>query len=137
MPASIQNASVPVVGGFPIVLPLSLATQFTAVRAYDCRVNEYHDGTTERGALVTAPRRSWKITKRLSPAVLATLKTFWLAHAADAFYFYEPSETSPPYSYDATGASAAGRYTVVFQGDWSEQCSIPRIDLSLGLVEVA
>jgi hypothetical protein len=141
MPASVQNAVVPVVSGNPIVLPASLCKAFAETRAFDCRVNEYQDGTTERQALVAGPRRSWKMTKRLSPASRATLKAFWQAYPADAFYFYNPFEplSGRPVgsNYDATGASFTGRYTVVFTGNWDEQLSFPRSEVSIGLLEVA
>lgn len=141
MPASIQNASVPVVGGNPIVLPFSLCKAFSEARAIDSRANEYHDGTTERQALVSTSRRSWKLTQRLAPAAMATLKAFWQAHPIDPFYYYNPFEASTGQlegsNYDPTGAATAGRYTVVFVGDWDETIYIPRAEASFGLIEVA
>jgi len=48
------------------------------------------------------------------------LRNFYTTHIGVPFYFYYLRETSPPYSYDATGAAPAGRYTVVFDGGYSE-----------------
>ena len=137
MPGSCQTATVPTSGGYPIVLPQGLCKVFTETRNFTARVNEYHDGTTQRASLVNTSRRSWKITRRLVPAAMATLKAFWAAHPTDAFYFYNPKETSPLYSYDATGAATSGRYKVRFAGDVNEQIFIPRAEIGLELVEVA
>lgn len=141
MPGAIASASVPVVSGNPIVFPQSLCKSFTEARTVDARFLEYHDGTTERMALVATSRREWKLTKRLTPSALATLKAFWLAHTIDAFYFYNPNEPAsghlPGSNYDATGASLTGRYTVRFVSEWSEQIFIPRTEVDVQLIEVA
>ena len=47
---------------------------------------------------------------------LAALRTFYDARngAHEPFYFYDPYETNPKFSYDPTGAAVTGRYTVRF-----------------------
>lgn len=137
MPGSVAVSSVPVVGGHPIVLPQGLCRSFTEVRQFAARTNEYHDGTLQRSSLVNSSQRRWKLVRRLSPSLMATMKAFALAHPVDPFYFYNPKETSPLYSYDATGAATSGRYIVCFDGDLSEQIYIPRAEINIELVEVA
>ena len=65
-------------------------------------------------------RRSWKLAKRLPPAAMETLREFWQARRLDAFFFYNPTETEPRYSYDPTGVATAGRYAVRFNSPWSQ-----------------
>jgi hypothetical protein len=68
---------------------------------------------------------------------MIALRAFMLAHPADAFYFYEPTETSPLYSYDPTGEATDGRYLVRFASDWSQSMGIRRGETGVDLVEVA
>jgi hypothetical protein len=94
----------------------------------------YHDGTTHRSRLAATSRRTFKLSRRLTVAALATLQAFWAAHQASPFYFYNFAEGP----YDGTGASTAGRYTVVFRCNWSQSTSTLRTDVQqLELVEVA
>jgi len=135
MPGSVLNAA-------PVgVLPQSLCTAFTEKREWASRVNEYHDGARQSTAMVSISRRSWSLRKRLTPAVLATLWTFWKANQHGAFYFYSPKEPATGYAvgsnYDGTGASTQGRYTVRFNGDWNQSTYIPRADCTVELIEVA
>lgn len=123
------------------MLPFALCKAFTGTRAFDCRVDEYHDGSSDRQAMVATSRRSWKLTQRLKPTAMATLKTFWQTYPTTPFYFYDPFEPASGLSvgsnYDATGASGTGRYTVVFTGNWDETIYIPRAEATFGLIEVA
>jgi phage-related protein len=125
------------VAGHPLVFPAELSRAFTETRQFACRVNEYHDGTTQRMALVSSSRRSWKCTRRLAPAEMAVLRAFLLAHPTDAFYFYSPKETSPLFTADPTGAATSGRYKVRLNGDINETIYIPRAEVEIELVEVA
>ena len=119
------------------VFPKSLSTKFTSSRRFEGRFNEYHDGTTERAAIVSSPRRTWTMSKRLTPAEASTLRAWFDAHAADAFYFYDLRETIPVNHWDPTGGSTAGRYVVRFNSDWSESNGIARSDVGpIELIEL-
>lgn len=118
------------------VLPFSLSTAFHESHTVQVRRNEYHGGEIQCAAIVTQPRRTWKLSKRLTPAQLVTLRNFVEAHPADAFYFYNPTETSPAFSWDATGAATAGRYLVRFNSDWSQTMDIALGNVDVELVEV-
>lgn len=119
------------------VFPFSLSTKFTASRTYEARVSEYHDGTTDRGLMVDSSRKSWRMSKRLSAADAQTLRAWWDAHQADAFYFYDFRETVPLFSYDETGVATAGRYIVRFNSDWSQSIDMVRSNVDVELVEIA
>ena len=114
------------------VFPASLSVAFTEAQTWPARANEYHDGATQRTAMLTKVRRSWKLTKRLSPSALSTLLAFWQAQGAGAFWFYNPSETLV---YDPTGVAATGRYRVRFEGPWSQTIGLARGDVPVQLVE--
>ncbi len=133
MPGSVQNAA-PVV-----VMPPSLSTAFAQAREYPVHVSEYRNGESQRGRLADASRKRWRLAKRLAPAALAALRDFYDARNGpqEPFLFYDPYETSPPFSHDPTGAASQGRYTVRFEGAWSQETGISRSDLQIELVELA
>jgi hypothetical protein len=131
MPTGVIQLATPTV-----VMPLSLSRAFTETQTWPARVNEYHDGTTQRSAMLSMPRRSWALTKHLPPTALLALRSFWHAQGVASFYFYNPAETNPPYSYDPTGVAAAGRYAVRFASPWSQQTGIASIDAAVELIEV-
>ncbi|MGI9073367.1 MAG: hypothetical protein ACR2JB_19125 [Bryobacteraceae bacterium] len=79
------------------MFPKSLFKKFTSSRSVQARINEYHDGTTQRQSLVSEVRRSWKLTKRLVPSKMVELREFWEAHRNDAFWFYDPIEMDVPF----------------------------------------
>lgn len=133
MPGSVANCVIPTVSGHPLVFPYMLCRSFTEVRTFAALVNEYHDGTLHRTALVSAGRRTWKTAHRLTPAQMAALRTFMLAYPTTAFYFYNLVEGV----YDATGALTAGRVKTRLAGDLSEEIFMPRTDIGVELVEVA
>lgn len=89
-------------------------------------------------SLVTS-RKRWQLTKRLAPTDLATLRTFYNSANGPhgAFYFYDVFETSPKFSYDATGVATVGRYTVRFDSPWQETSFPARSNTQLALVELA
>jgi hypothetical protein len=108
----------------------------------------YNDGTFERSLIVDGVNparsiRSYHLAKRLSRADLATLKTFWEAHAGGVpFYFYDPFDVLPGRqvgsNYDATGAATQGRVTCIFANPlWTETVGMARVDTSIELREVA
>ena len=122
------------------VMPKSLCTAFTEKRNWESQSNEYHDGSRQSKAQVSTSRKAWSLKKRLTPPLLATLYTFWDANQHTAFYYYSPFEPgtglAPGSNYDPLGISLTGRYTVRFNGDWSEAVGIARTDVSLDIIEV-
>lgn len=51
--------------------------------------------------------------------------------AHEAFYFYDLYETFPLFSYDPTGVALRGRYTVRFEGGWSQAMGLGRGDVEI------
>lgn len=133
MPASVQNA-VPVA-----VLPQSLCRAFTHTREYPVIDNEYRNGESQRSVQATNSRKRWRLAKRLTPAQLQALRAFYEVRngPAEPFYFYDPYETNPKFSYDSTGQAVAGRYTVRFNCEWSQSVSPGRAVVEIELLEVA
>ena len=133
MPGSVQNAAP------ATVLPQSLSRAFAHQRAYPMIENAYKNGESQRSVLATTSRKRWRMAKRLPAAVLQSLRNFYDARSGttEAFYFYDPYETSPKFSYDPTGASTVGRYTVRFNGDWQQFSTPGRSDASIELLELA
>ena len=133
MPGSVGNA-VPVG-----VLPLSLSRAFTHARQHTVIGNDYANGESQRSVLTTSSRKQWKLSKRLTATVLATLRTFYNDHKGPliSFYFYDPWQTDPMFSYDPNGEALTGRYTVRFAGGWKESVGVARHDVELELVELA
>jgi len=117
-------------------MPYSLCTAFAESREYVQLQTQYHDGTTERSQLAQTSRKSFKLAKRLTATLATALKSFWDGQQGGVvpFLFYNPVEGA----YDGTGAATAGRYTVVFRGNWSQTTGVQRTDVpQLELVEVA
>jgi len=133
MPGSVQNA-VPAT-----VLPQSLSRAFAHERAYPMIENEYKNGESQRSVLATNSRKRWRLAKRLPATLLQTLRDFYDARhgATEAFYFYDPYETSPRFSSDPTGVATTGRYTVRFDGEWIQSSGPGRSDVSIELIELA
>ena len=130
MPGSLQNA---VPSG---VMPYSLSTAFSESRECVQLQAQYHDETTERSQLAQTSRRSFKIAQRLTAARSIALKAFWDGQQGGVvpFLFYNLAEGT----YDPTGNSTQGRYTVVFRGTWSQTTGLLRTDVpQIELVEVA
>lgn len=135
MPGSVSNASVTA----GTVLPLSLCRSFVHSREWLVRENDYKNGESQRSALVETSRKSWKLSKRLTPAQLATLREFYedLGGPHEPFYFYDVTETNPKYSYDETGVEATGRYTVRFEGPWNQVVGLGRSDAEVAIIQLA
>ena len=133
MPGSVQNAAP------ATVLPQSLCRAFTHERAYPLIENEYKNGESQRSVLAANSRKRWRLTKRLTPAALQTLRNFYDARngTTEPFYFYDPYDTNPKFSYDPTGQVTTGRYTVRFDGAWSQSDDIGRVNAEIALVETA
>ena len=133
MPGSVENAAP------STVLPQSLCRAFTHERAYPLIENEYKNGESQRSVLATNSRKRWRLTKRLTPAALQALRTFYDARngTTEPFYFYDPHDTNPKFSYDPTGQVTTGRYTVRFNSDWQQSSGPGRSDVEIELLELA
>jgi len=133
MPGSIQNAAP------ATVLPASLSISFTHSREYAVLVNEYPSGESQQSTQAGNSRKSWRMSKRLTPTQLQTLRDFYDARqgATQPFWFYDPWETVPRFSSDPAGAATAGRYAVRFNGAWEQSCDLARAEVTIELVEVA
>ena len=133
MPGSVANAAP------ATVLPQSLSRAFVHTREYPVIDNEYRNGESQRSVQAATSRKKWTLTKRLSPPQLATLRAFYDARGGslEPFYFYDPYETNPRFSWDPTGQALAGRYTVRFDSDWSQSAGLGRADVEIALVELA
>jgi phage-related protein len=133
MPGSVQNAAP------ATVLPWSLSRAFVRSQEYPLVENEYAGGESQRSLLAANSRKRWRLVKRLTPAALAALREFYEARGGptEPFYFYDPYETNPKFSYDHTGQATAGRYTVRFEGGWSQTVGLGRAEAEIELVEVA
>jgi hypothetical protein len=130
MPGNIQSA---VPSG---VMPYALCTAFSESREYAQLQAQYHDGTTERSQLASTSRRRFKVSQRLNATRAAALKTFWDDQQGGlvSFVFYSLIEGT----YDPTGNSTQGRYTVVFRNNWAQSTGLARSDVqNLELIEVA
>ena len=133
MPGAVQNATP------STVLPQSLCRAFAHAREYPVIENEYRNGESQRAAQAGNSRKRWRLAKRLTPAQLQALRDFYDARKGptEPFYFYDPYETNPKFSHDPTGVATAGRYTVRFEGEWSQSVGPGRSDVQIELVEVA
>lgn len=111
-------------GAVPVAtFPITLSTKFTETSSTQANTLEYHDGGSQRKALVATNRKSWNLSKRLGPTDLVALRTFWEANAVTAFHFYNPID--------------AITYLVRFASDWSQSMGMVRGDASVDLIEVA
>ncbi|MGQ9677622.1 MAG: hypothetical protein ACUVX1_18330 [Chloroflexota bacterium] len=101
--------------------------------------NEYRNGESQRAVLATNSRKRWRLAKRLTATQVQALRDFYDARKGpqEPFYFYEPWDTNPKFSYDPTGQATQGRYTVRFEGPWEQAAGMGRIEVSLELVELA
>ena len=118
------------------VLPNQTVSAFAETRTYETVMNGYPDGWAQVRALVTLSRKRFVQERPLTATAMAALLAFYLAHIGQAFYFYDLALTSPIYTYDATGVSTTGRYTVRFDGTWSETMMLGRWHCGVSLVEV-
>ena len=127
------------------VMPYGLCVSYSEELRLEALQNLYPDGSSDRLNLALNARRYFKMVRpvsRVLPAPPADsqwvqLYKFYQAHIGVPFYFYNLRETVPPWKYDPTGASPSGRYTVVFDGSWSEDSQLARSPITLALREVA
>ena len=121
------------------VLPDNLCRAFARSQEYSVVENDYRNGESQRAVLATNSRKRWRLAKRLTPTLLEQFRAFYEARmgSVEPFWFYDPYETSPKFSYDPTGATTTGRYTVRFDGEWNQTAGLGRVDVSIELVELA
>jgi hypothetical protein len=133
MPGNIANAAP------TTVLPQSLSRAFVHTREYPVIDNEYRNGESQRSVQAATSRKKWSLMKRLTPTQLQALRDFYDARNGthQPFYFYDPYETSPKFSWDGSGAALTGRYTVRFNTDWSQSVGPGRSDVQIELIELA
>ena len=133
MPGSVENAAP------SMVLPWSLSRAFVRSQEYPILDNEYAGGESQRSVLASTSRKRWRLAKRLAPTELVALRDFYEARKGpqEPFYFYDPWDASPKFSYDPTGQATPGRYAVRFEGGWEQNVNVGLGEVSLGLVEVA
>jgi len=117
-------------------MPYALCIAFTEELRMETLVNTYPDGSSDRLALALNPRRFFRLTQRLTAAQWNSLRAFYFANKHTAFWFYNYREC-PNWHWDMTGVSTVGRYTVVFDGGWSDAVLIGRSEASFQLREVA
>ena len=130
MPGNVQNA---VPSG---LMPYALCTAFSESREYAQLQAQYHDGTVQRSQLASTSRRTFRVSQRLNATKAVALKTFWDGQQGGVvpFVFYNLIEGT----YDPTGNSLPGRYTVVFRSNWQQTTGLARTDVqNLELTEVA
>jgi hypothetical protein len=118
------------------VMPKQLCKAFQEDLRMEALMNQYPDGSSDRVALALNVRHYFRMTQGLNGTDWATMRQFFLAQQGKAFYFYNLRETVPPFSYDASGNNPIGRYTVTFDGMWSDTYNIARTDVALQLREV-
>lgn len=121
-------------------MPHSLSRLFEHSRDYAVRANEgYALGESQRRAITATSRKSWRLSKRLTPDEYDDLLTFYESVGGPMVpvLFYDGSERTPIWSWDATGVSTTGRYTVVFRSKWNAEFGWPRHNVEIELMEVA
>jgi hypothetical protein len=118
------------------VFPAGFYSAFGEELRVEAFSNAYPDGSSDRWPLVEGPRHFFRITRRVTGDDYNTLWTFFKAHLTTPFWFYNPRETTPPFTPDPTGAATDGRYMVVFDGNWSDMFNLGRTEVSLGLREI-
>lgn len=122
------------------VLPAALASAYERTDSYEVRISEYPSGESQRDVAASSLRRTWSLARSLRPAAYAALLAFYAARkgSLEPFFFYDPFDTAPFGSHDATGVATTGRYTVRFAGSLTATFGAPgRPEGRFGLVEVA
>lgn len=114
------------------VFPYSLARAFHMELQLQADLNMYPDGSSDRNALAINDRHYFTLQETLSPDDWQSLRSFFYNHQGRAFYFYNLRETVPPWTYDSTGQATVGRYTVAFEGQWSETYGYERAQMKSG-----
>lgn len=114
------------------VMPANLAKAFHMELHMQSDVNQYGDGSSDRNALAVNDRKYFTLQETLLPDDWKALRGFFYTHQGVPFYFYNMRETVPPYTFDPTGQNPIGRYTVAFDGQWSETYNRNRAEVVAG-----
>ncbi len=136
MPGNVDNAV------STTVLPKALSTGYVRFREYPLRSVLYADGRSERFLLGATSRKSWHVSRRISPTELTELRDFYEARGAakETFIFYDVQEDAADngtYRYDETGVLVADhKYEVRFDMGWGQSVGLARGNADLVLVEV-
>ena len=118
------------------VMPAFLSSQFELMSSFECDLNYYADGSGQASAIVTTSRKTWRAQVPCDSALLASLRSFWIARKkVEPFYFYFWRETVPLGQVDLTGASTVGRYACKFLSDWSEEFTLGRTTVQVEITE--
>jgi hypothetical protein len=117
------------------VMPAHLAKAFHMELHLENDLNMYGDGSSDRNPLAQNDRHYFTMQESLLPDDWSALRSFFYNHQGRPFYFYNPRETVPPYSWDSTGQNTIGRYTVTFDGQWSETYNRQRAEVVSGVMK--
>jgi len=118
------------------VMPKQLCKSFQEDLRMEALMNQYPDGSSDRLALAQNVRHYFRMMQGLNGTDWANMRQFYINQQGRAFYFYNLRETVPMGSYDPTGQNTVGRYTVVFDGQWSDTYNVARTDVAMQLREV-
>lgn len=113
--------------------PTALYGGLTVELRIENTLNVYPDGSSQRAALAINPRHFFKLSYALTAAQWSAMQSFYLAHQGKAFYFYNLLEALP----GPPPGDPVGRYTVVFDGPWTEELQLGRTRITVNLREVA
>lgn len=116
MPGSVP-AAVPV-DDFPTLYYRAFAEQ----RAYIVQVNEYRNGESQQLNQTATSRRRWRVTMRLNPADLATLRTFYNDHPKTV-----------PFWFTAINESVKAAR---FDGLWNQTTRFGLSEVALDILEI-
>ena len=115
------------------VMPVHLSQAFHEELHLEADLNLYPDGSSDRNALALNDRHYFTMQQTLLPDDWKALRGFFYTHQGRSFYFYNLRETVPPWTWDPTGQDPIGRYTVVFDGPWSETYGYERAGITTGV----
>jgi hypothetical protein len=118
------------------VMPYNLSRAFREELRLEALINMYPDGRSDRQALALNVRHYFTLTVPLLRGDWTLLRTFFYDHQGKAFWFYHLRETVPPWTFDPTGQNPIGRYTVAFDGQWSDTVGMARSNAQIALREV-
>lgn len=113
-------------------MPETLSVAFTEVREYLGIANGLPDGNSTRFATTTNSRKYFQREVGIDSVAADLLRAFFDANHSRAFYFYFFAEGN----FDATGASATGRYAVRFDGGIERTVAMGRQAFRYRLAEV-
>jgi hypothetical protein len=110
--------------GITDVYPFTTFVGFTAVLTAPTAIISYPDGSSQRRAKATDPRRAWNVSHRLSASGAVTMRAFYKAHLVALFKFKDVSN----------GLT----YHAVFTGPYKEERVLSgRFNITLQLQEAA